>query len=134
MNIVGTIKFGNRMLDVYQSLEVPLFKASDVADLIDYSIGNTWAMLKVCEEDEKITLPVIVKGQSYNVSFLTESGLYNVLSHSDEQIARYWRRLVYNELIEFHQFNKKNIVEQFNYWNRKIDDISFDEDLLIYPH
>ena len=42
VKIVGTIRFGNKVLDVYGDLDAPLFRASDVADMIDYSSGNTW--------------------------------------------------------------------------------------------
>lgn len=127
MNIVGTIKFGNKLLYVYGSLDAPLFRASDVADMIDYSNGNTWGMLQMCEEDEKLNLPIVVAGQKRTVSFLTETGLYNVLSQSRKQIARGWRRIIHNELIALRKSRDKNIIEQFDDWNHELDDIYFDE-------
>lgn len=81
MNIVGTITFGNKNLNVYSSVDEPLFKASDIADMIDYSVRNTWKMLEMCEEDEKLNLPMVVAGQRRTVSFITETGLYNILSN-----------------------------------------------------
>lgn len=128
MNIVGTIKFGNKTLDVYGSLDNPLFRASDVADMIDYSSGNTWGMLQMCEEDEKLNLPMVVAGQRRSISFLTENGLYNVLSQSRKQIARGWRRIIHNELISLRRSREKNIVEQFEDWDHQLDDIYFDEE------
>lgn len=128
MNIVGTIKFGNKTLDVYDSLDNPLFRASDVADMIDYSSGNTWGMLQMCEEDEKLNLPMVVAGQRRSISFLTENGLYNVLSQSRKQIARGWRRIIHNELISFRRSREKDIVEQFEDWDHQLDDIYFDEE------
>ena len=56
LSVVGNIKFDNRLLNVYVSLDTPLFKASDVAAMIDYSDGNSWKMLQMCEEDEKLNL------------------------------------------------------------------------------
>lgn len=88
MNTVGVITFGSNKLDVYNSLDEPLFKAADVAGMIDYSSGNTWKMLEMCEEDEKLNLPMVVAGQRRSVSFVTETGLYNVLSQSRKPIAR----------------------------------------------
>ena len=44
---VGKIIFDNRSLDVYYSLDEPIFKASDVADMINYSDGNSWKMLEM---------------------------------------------------------------------------------------
>lgn len=128
MNIVGTIKFGNKTLDVYGSLDNPLFRASDVADMIDYSSGNTWGMLQMCEEDEKLNLPMVVAGQRRSISFLTENGLYNVLSQSRKQIARGWRRIIHNELISLRRSREKDIVEQFEDWDHQLDDIYFDEE------
>lgn len=67
MNTVGVITFGSNKLDVYNSLDEPLFKAADVAGMIDYSSGNTWKMLEMCEEDEKLNLPLVVAGQRRSV-------------------------------------------------------------------
>lgn len=127
MDVVGSIIFGGRKLDVYASLDEPLFKASDIADLIDYSDGNTWKLLEVCEEDEKLKLPMVVSGQTRTISFVNEHGLYNVLSQSRKPLARGWRRLVHDELIRMRRQNNKNVVEQFQDWNHALDHIYFDE-------
>jgi prophage antirepressor-like protein len=126
MNVVGTISFGKRVLDVYSSLDEPLFKASDVSNMIDYSSGNVWKMLELCEEDEKLNLPMVVAGQKRVVSFITETGLYNVFSQSRKPIARGWRRIVHGELIRLRKSNNKDIVEQFDDWDHKLDTIFFD--------
>lgn len=128
MNTVGVITFGSNKLDVYNSLDEPLFKAADVAGMIDYSSGNTWKMLEMCEEDEKLNLPLVVAGQRRSVSFVTETGLYNVLSQSRKPIARAWRRIIHEELINLRKSRGNNIVEQFDDWNHELDDIYFDEE------
>lgn len=125
---VGTIIFGNHCLDVYDDVDEPLFKAVDVARLIDYSIGNTWKMLEVCETDEKLQLPVVVAGQRRNVNFVTELGLYNVLSQSRKPIARQWRRVVHNELINMRRDKNMNVVEKFEEWDNTLDSIYWDEE------
>ena len=99
IEIVGSISFDNRNLDVYSSLDVPIFRASDIANMIDYSNGNTWAMLELCEQDEKLNLPLLVAGQKRSVSFVTETGLYNILSQSRKPLARKWRRIIHDELV-----------------------------------
>lgn len=126
-NIVGTIRFGNKLLDVYSSADEPLFKALDVAEMIEYSDGNTWRMLDMCEDDEKLNLPLVVAGQRRNVSFVTETGLYNVLSQSRKPLARGWRRIIHNELIQLRKSRNKDIIEQFDDWNHELDDIYFDD-------
>ena len=131
MNIVdkpvGTLEFDNRKLDIYVSLDEPIFRASDIATMIDYSDGNVWNMLNMCEEDEKLTLPMIVTGQKRIVTFITETGLYNILSQSRKPFARKWRRVIHEELIRLRKSCKYNIVEQFDYWNQMADNIYFDE-------
>lgn len=53
----------------------------------------------MCEEDEKLKLPLVVAGQRRSVNFVTENGLYNILAQSRMEIARSWRRVVHDELI-----------------------------------
>lgn len=127
-NIVGVIKFDNKILSVYSDLDNPLFKASDVASMIEYSDGNTWKMLEMCEHDEKLNLPMVVAGQRRNVSFITENGLYNILSQSRKPIARKWRRIIHNELIEIRRSRNMTVVDQFDEWDHALDDLYFDEE------
>lgn len=128
MEIVGTVKFMDHSLSVYSSLDEPLFKASDVAAAIDYSDGNAWKMLEMCEADEKLNLPLVVAGQRRSVSFITETGLYNVLSQSRKPIARAWRRIIHEELIQLRKTRGMNVVQQFEDWDSKADSIYFDEE------
>ena len=126
--IVGTISFDNKLLNVYSSLDDPIFRASDVASMIEYSDGNTWNMLSLCEEDEKLNLPMIVAGQRRSVSFVTEHGLYNILAQSRKPIARKWRRVVHDELIRLRKSRNMNVVDQFEEWNHELDGIYYDEE------
>ena len=128
IDIVGTIKFDNKLLAVYSSLDEPLFKASDVATIIEYSVGNTWKMLEMCEYDEKLNLPMVVAGQRRTVSFVTERGLYNILAQSRKPIARKWRRVVHEELINLRKARGKDIVEQFEDWYHALDGVYWDEE------
>ena len=99
VKIVGEVKFRNRVLAVYGDLDAPLFKAADVADLVEYGEGNVWNLVRLCEEDEHMLLPLVIAGQKRQVTFITETGLYNVLSQSRKPLARAWRRVVHEELI-----------------------------------
>lgn len=126
--VVGTLSFDNRKLDVYSSLDEPIFRANDVASLIEYSDGNTWKMLEMCEVDEKLNLPMVVAGQKRVVSFVTEHGLYNVLSQSRKPIARKWRKIIHEELINLRKARGMNILQQFDMWDRLLDDLYFDEE------
>lgn len=130
MNVsaVGTIKFGNKVLEVYGSLDEPLFLASDIVDMIDYSPKIVQDILQMCEEDERLNLSAIVAGEKCTAQFLTERGLYNVLSQSRKEIARGWRRIIFNELISLRRSRNKNVAEQFEDWDHQLDDIYFDEE------
>lgn len=46
VKIVGEVKFRNRVLAVYGDLDAPLFKAADVADLVEYGEGNVWNLVR----------------------------------------------------------------------------------------
>jgi prophage antirepressor-like protein len=125
---VGKITFGNRLLTVYSSLDEPLFRVSDIGDILDYSRGNAWTLANLCEEDEKLNLTIVVGGQRRAVVFVTETGLYNILAQSRVPLARLWRRIISEELIQMRREKGRNIVEQFDEWDHKLDDLYFDED------
>ena len=128
VKVVGTIKLGDQELDVYSSLDEPVFKAGDIATMLDYSAGNVWNLLGMCEEDEKLLLNMIVAGQRRQVSFVTERGLYNILEQSRKPFARKWRRVINNELIALRKARNLNILERFEEWGHELDNIYFDEE------
>ena len=125
-SVAGTITFDGRTLDVYTSVDDPLFKASDIAKMIGYSVGNTWKMLEMCEQDEKLNLPLVVAGQRRSVSFVTETGLYSILSQSRKPTARKWRRIIHDELIRLRKDRNMNVIEQFDEWDHLLDTLYVD--------
>lgn len=128
IKIVGNIAFGGQILNVYGDLDDPLFRANDIGKLLKYSSGNDWKLLEMCEEDEKLKLPLVVAGQRRSVNFVTEHGLYNILSQSRMELARAWRRIVHDELINLRKNKGLNISEQFEEWDQALDNIYFDEE------
>jgi len=128
MEIVGRINFDEHVLDVYDSLDTPYFRASEVAKLIDYSTGKTSQMLDLIEQDEHLLTVLQVSGQRRQVRMVTELGLYNILSQSRKPIARKWRRVVHSNLVLMRKRNKMNIAEQFDEWNALAEDLFIDEE------
>jgi len=133
MQYCGKIEFGGHILHVFNTLDEPWFQAIEVAKLIDYSVGNTAHMLKQVEQDEKMLVSTrnsntTARGNAANMWFISELGLYNVLSQSRKPIARGWRRIVHQELINLRRSRKKNIVEQFDDWDEELEGIYFDEE------
>ena len=127
-NIVGKVYFDGRELDAYSSLDNPIFKAGDIAKMIDYSPGNTWGLLDMCEDDEKLKLTMVVAGQKRAVNFVTENGLYNILSQSRKPTARKWRRIIHDEIIRMRKVNNKNIIQQFDEWDDLLQTLYIDEE------
>lgn len=133
---VGEIHFDAHALTIFGTLDEPYFKAVEVAKLIDYSTGDTHHMLELVEEDEKaLFLPPTGEqkhkkqrgGANRPMWFLTELGLYNVLSQSRKLIARKWRRVVHQQLIEARKSRGMTIKDQFDEWDDLLDTVYFDE-------
>lgn len=117
---VGTIKFDNKLLNVYVSVNEPIFRATDIASMIGYSEGNTWKLLELCEHDEKLMLPMIVGKQIRHISFVTLSGLINILSQCRKPIAKEMRNIIIDGIIRNRKDRGLNIIEQFDEWKERI--------------
>lgn len=128
IKIVGEIKFQTKTIPIYGDLDAPLFRALDIADLVEYGEGNVWALTRLCEEDEYLKLPLLVSGQHRQTTFVTETGLYNILSQSRKPIARAWRRVVHEELIVMRRSQGKDVAAKFEEWAEMADNIYFDEE------
>ena len=128
IQIVGEVRFQTKVIPVYGDLDKPLFRAQDVADLVDYGEGNVWNLVRLCEADEHLKLSMIVGGQYRQVTFVTETGLYNILAQSRKPLARAWRRVVHEELIAMRRAQNKNVAEKFMEWAEAADNIYFDEE------
>lgn len=128
ITVVGTIVFGGQTLNVYSNLNNPLFRVNDIGKLLKYSSGNDWKLLEMCEEDEKLKLPLVVAGQRRSVNFVTEHGLYSILSQSRMELARAWRRIVHDELINLRKSKGLDISERFEEWDQALNNIYFDEE------
>lgn len=128
IKIVGEIRFQTKVIPVYGDLDAPLFRAQDIADLVEYGEGNVWNLLRLCEDDEHLKLPLLVSGQYRQTTFVTETGLYNILSQSRKSMARAWRRVVHEELIEMRRAQGMDVAQKFEEWDHAADNIYFDEE------
>ena len=79
-----------QQFEVYGTLEEPLFKATDVARLINHSDVST--MMRNVDDDEKGTKIVCTPGGNQQVWMLTENGLYEVLMQSRKPIAKEFKK------------------------------------------
>ena len=81
------------------TVEAPLFRASDVALILE--ISNIRASIKDFNESEKVVQTMTTPGGPQKVSFLTHTGLFRLLFRSKNPIAlqvQYWVCDVVKEL------------------------------------
>lgn len=81
------------------TVEAPLFRASDVALILE--ISNIRASIKDFNESEKVVQTMTTPGGPQKVSFLTHTGLFRLLFRSKNPIAlqvQYWACDVVKEL------------------------------------
>lgn len=105
LQIVGTYKILEKDFQVYGTVEHPLFRASDVAERIDYSKDskgnhNVSVMLSRVDEDEKVKINTNLNNVKVgsNTWFLTENGLYGVCMQSRSEWFRKGELIKLNNL------------------------------------
>ncbi len=79
-----------RQFTVYGTVEEPLFRAKDVAEVIEHP--NVTVMLNLVDEEEKGVKQLLTPGGNQQVWFLTEDGLYEVLMQSRKPIAKQFKK------------------------------------------
>ena len=77
-------------IDVYGSVDDPLFLAKDVAEWIEHTQPSK--MVETVDEDEKLMGTIFLSGQNREVWMLTEDGLYEVLMQSRKPIAKQFKK------------------------------------------
>ena len=86
---------------VYGTKEEPLFVAADVAAMIEHP--NTSELIKLVDDEEKLTSTILRSGQGRRTWMLTENGLYEVLMQSRKPIAKEFKKGVKRILKEIRQ-------------------------------
>lgn len=94
LTVIQETKILGKKIQMYNSIEYPLFLAKDVAEWIDYSVSNVSKMLKSVDEDEKTTRKFCTSGSNYQTEawFLTEDGLYECCMQSKKPIAKQMKK------------------------------------------
>ncbi|HES8218309.1 TPA: phage repressor protein [Streptococcus pyogenes] len=135
--VVSTMTFHDRLLDIYGNIQEPLFRARDVAEMIDHSktrngYYDVQSMLRKVDDDEKVK-GVPLEGATKNfrsgqkVWFLTEHGLYEVLMRSSKPKAKEFRKAVKNILkeIRLNGYYMQGELVQNSQPTPDIDDLSY---------
>lgn len=79
-----------KKIQMYGSIELPYFMATDVAEWINHS--NARSMIKTVDEDEKGVKNVYTLGGVQSKWFLTEDGLYECCMQSRKPIAKQMKK------------------------------------------
>ena len=87
-----------QQFEVYGTPQEPLFKAQDVADMLQ--LTNSRDMVSRVDEDERCKLNL--RSQAGETWMLTENGLYEVLMQSRKPIAKQFKKGVKAILKEIH--------------------------------
>lgn len=77
---------------MYGDIANPLFLAKNVAEWIEHR--NISHMMKMVDDDEKLTYTLCISGQNREMWFLTENGLYEVLMQSRKPKAKAFKKEV----------------------------------------
>lgn len=77
-------------INVYGSVDDPLFLAKDVAEWIEHTQPSK--MVETVDEDEKLMGTIFLSGQNREVWMLTEDGLYEILMQSRKPIAKQFKK------------------------------------------
>ena len=94
LTVIQETEILGKKIQMYQSIENPLFLAKDVAKWIEYSISNVSKMLKWVDESEKTVRKFCTSGSNYQTEawFLTEDGLYECCMQSKKPIAKQMKK------------------------------------------
>lgn len=90
LSIISKSTFLGKEIDVYGTVENPLFLAKDVAGWIEHSDAHK--LVEGIDEDEKLTGTLFLSGQNREAWFLTEAGLYETLMLSRKPIAKQFKK------------------------------------------
>lgn len=95
--ITEVVIFGEKF-NIYGNINNPLFLATDVAEMIEYSTDKVGQMLELVDDNEKLTDTIYRAGQRREMWFLTEYGLYELLMQSRKPLAKKFKLVIKNIL------------------------------------
>jgi prophage antirepressor-like protein len=103
-------QFQHLNIEIYGTLENPLFKAKDIGDLLE--IERIRRTLEGLEDDCKILAPAPTRSGSREQWFLTEDGLYEVLFISRKPIAKIFKKWVRTVIKEIRLASQKDFQDK----------------------
>jgi len=97
-------------INIQGSIDEPLFQANQIGKLLDMSrIQNQMINL---DNKEKVSRETCTLGGIQKVLFLTESGLYKILSRSNKPIAKVFQDWMVNVMVELRKTGEYKLKEE----------------------
>ena len=103
-------QFQDLNINIYGTYEDPLFKAKDIGDLL--GIDQIRKTIQNLDDDDKILQPGNSITGLKEQYFLTENGLYEVLFTSRKEIAKQFKKWVYQVIKEIRLKGKYDLEEK----------------------
>lgn len=95
LEIIGSYDFMNKTIDIYGTVDNPLFLAKEVAEWIEHT--NVVSMIQSVDEEEKVKVNnvyVANRTGGNGTWLLTEDGLYEVFMQSRKPIAKQFKKKI----------------------------------------
>ena len=106
LEIIGSYDFMGKTIDIYGTIDNPLFLAKEVAEWIEHT--NAASMIQSVDEDERLRETLFISGQNREVWLLTEDGLYEVFMQSRKPIAKQFKKKIKEILKEIRKSGSYN--------------------------
>ena len=97
-------------INIRGSIDNPLFQAKQIGKLL--GIKNLPNSILDYSSKEKVNEKVITPGGMQNVTFLTESGLYKILSRSNKPVAKIFQDWMVNVIVELRKTGEYKLKEE----------------------
>lgn len=97
MNELQILNFEEKEIGSINQNNDTWFVAKDICDVLE--IKNVTDFLKKLDEDEKLTYKISRAGQTREMNFINEFGLYNLILSSNKPEAKQFKRWVTHEVL-----------------------------------
>jgi prophage antirepressor-like protein len=97
-------------INIQGSVHDPLFQAKQIGNLLQFK--NIVDSIRDFSSKEKVTEKFRTPGGMQNVTFLTESGLYKILSRSNKPVAKVFQDWMVNVMVELRKTGEYKLKEE----------------------
>jgi prophage antirepressor-like protein len=117
MNELISQRFENLNVTIYGTFDEPLFKASDIGNLL--AISRMRDTLQNLDDDFKVLMKAETRGGLQDTWFLTEQGLYKMLFVSRKPIAKPFQLWAFNLIKDARKKNEITIKKNIEIENKQ---------------